>query len=109
MATTIVEITATKIHCIVPNEHAHKIASDVQITDVFQLHGIAMETTIAVMVLMSHQSTVNLKEEHASVICLLVTMAIAFHVFTFVMVIMIAWTTATKITDISAVSICFYR
>lgn len=39
---------------------------------------------------MNHQSTVNQKVEHASVICSLVTMAIVYREFIFVMVIMVS-------------------
>lgn len=58
-----------------------------------------------VMELMNPQNIASLKEGHVSAICLLATTATAFRAFTFAMETMIAWTTATKITDISAVRV----
>lgn len=63
-----------------------------------------MVTTIAAMEPMSLQNTASRKVEHVSVIFSHVTTAIAFHVFTFAMVITIAWTTPMKIIVINAVS-----
>lgn len=39
----------TKIHFIVPKERVHRIASDVQTTDVFRLHGIVMEMMVSIL------------------------------------------------------------
>lgn len=124
MATTIVETTLMKTQFIVLKELARKTHSDVQIIVAFQLLGIAvsfvaskclkevsikfisvqMVTTIAAMEPMSLQNTASRKVEHVSVIFSHVTTAIAFHVFTFAMVITIAWTTPMKIIVINAVS-----
>lgn len=82
MVTTIVVTIATKMPCIVRKEHARKTVSVARIIDASRLHGTVMETTIAVITLMSRQNTVNLRVGLALAIYLHATMAIAYRVFT---------------------------
>lgn len=107
MVTTIVVTIAMKMPFIVRKEHARKTVSVVQIIDASRLHGTVMETTIAAMVLMSRQNTVNLRVGLALAIYLHVTMAIAYREFTSVTATTIVWITVTKTTGINAVSFHF--
>lgn len=94
-----------KIHCIVLNVRVLRTVSVARTIDAFRRHGIAMEMTIVVIWLMSHQNIVNLRVEPALAIYSLVIMATVYLVFTFVMVIMTAWITVMKMIDINAVSL----
>lgn len=105
MATMIVVITVMRTLCIVHSARVHRTVSVVRIIAAFQLHGTVMATTIAVMVPTNHQSTVNQRDVHALAIYLPVTMAIVYRASISVMVTTIAWTTVTKMIDISAVSV----
>lgn len=71
--------------------------------------GIVMVMMTVEMVLMNLQSTAKVKGVLALVICLPVIMETVFLEFTFVMVIMTAWTTVMKTKDINAVSFSYYQ
>ena len=104
MGITIAVITVMRISFIVRIVSAHLAASDALTTGVSQQHGIVMVTMTVVIIVMSHQSIVNLNRGHVSGTSSLVIMGTVFQGSTFVMGIMIVWITLMRIPDINAVS-----
>ena len=104
MGITIAVITVMRISFIVRIVSAHLAASDALTTGVSQQHGIVMVMMTVVIIVMSHQSIVNLNRGHVSGTSSLVIMGTVFQGSTFVMGIMIVWITLMRIPDINAVS-----
>jgi hypothetical protein len=98
----IAETTAMKIRSTADQDLAHPTASDVQITVVFQQLGIVMGIQIVTIAVMSPRSIVNPRKRLALETFSLVTMATAFHEFTFAMVTTIAWMLQTKMKQCNA-------